>query len=62
MAKDRYTAKVLSQSQSEEEGTKILFVSACHSQRIAELLQDSFRIPIAIYVEKDFQVADETGI
>jgi hypothetical protein len=51
---DPHIPKSIPHSKSGEEGTKILFVSACHSQRIAELLQDTFKIPIAIYVEKDF--------
>lgn len=65
IANDRFTSKFLNHSQKADEpdrGTKILFVSACHSENIADQLAKSFNIPISIYIDNRFQVADLAGI
>ena len=44
------------------QGTKILFVSACHSERVTKRLQEVYKIPIGICLKRDYTIGDVSAI
>jgi hypothetical protein len=63
---DPYAASMLKRDPKlpvfDSNGTKILVIRACKSEKMAEYLLREFNIPVAIYISKEYELKESAAI